>query len=535
MSSRPLRDSVAAASATGYDTGMKDSAKKPLVLMILDGWGVADPAEDNAISQAHTPHWQALCGKGVQTTLATSGEAVGLPDGQMGNSEVGHMNLGAGRIVYQDFTRISRAVKNDELGAIAPLQKAFGGGYRAVHILGLVSPGGVHSHEEHLFAAITEAAKQGAKQIVVHAFLDGRDTPPRSALASLQRLQDVVDAIDGASIATVTGRYFAMDRDQRWDRVERAWRAIVRGDAEYQAGSAVAALEAAYARDEGDEFVAPTVIGSDPAAITADDAVVFVNFRADRARQMTAALAVADFDGFERGDYPIPGCVVTFTEYEAGLPVEIAFAPEALEDIFAEIIADAGLRQLRIAETEKYAHVTFFFNGGREAPFPGEKRRLIPSPKVATYDLQPEMSAPALTDALVSAIESADFDVIICNVANPDMVGHTGDLQAAVKAVEAVDLCLGRVSEAIERVGGELLITADHGNVEDMIDEATGQPQTAHTTNPVPLLFIGRDATLHDGGSLRDIAPTMLALLDIPTPAAMTGRNLVETESAAAA
>jgi 2,3-bisphosphoglycerate-independent phosphoglycerate mutase len=395
-----------------------------------------------------------------------------------------------------------------------------------VHIMGLLSPGGVHSHDDHFIETVKLAAERGASSIAVHIFLDGRDTPPRSAQSSIERMQGLLDGLPGAAIRTVSGRYYAMDRDKRWNRVERAYQAIVSAQSELRSATALEALHEAYARDENDEFVQPTLIGHQ-AGMTDGDSVIFINFRADRARELTMAMVCDPFDGFVRQKIEL-SAFVCMTEYMAGLPVSVAFPTESLPRLFAEELAANGLSQLRIAETEKYAHVTFFFNGGEEQPFPGEERILIPSPNVATYDLQPEMSAPELTRRLVEAIRSGQFDVIICNVANPDMVGHTGSLEAAIKAVEAVDLCLAGVAEAIEEAGGELLITADHGNVEQMKDEISGQSHTAHTTNLVPFLFHGRPASIAGSGSLRDIAPTMLRLLGLGQPAEMTGNPLLE-------
>lgn len=502
--------------------------RKPLVLMILDGWGHREPGPDNAISLGQTPTWDQLWAEAPHSLLETSGEAVGLPEGQMGNSEVGHMNIGAGRIVYQDFTRITRAIEDgnfDENAALCEAIDAARARGGTVHLMGLLSPGGVHSHDEHFHATVALAAGRGAGPIRVHAFLDGRDTPPRSAGPSIEAMEARLAGLDDAAIATVTGRYYAMDRDERWDRVERAWNAIVEGDAEHQAASASAALADAYARDEGDEFVVPTRVG-DYAGMKDGDSVIFINFRADRARELTRAFVEPGFDGFER-TVPDLAAFACMTEYLAGLPVSIAFPPDTLPDLLGEVLAREGLRQLRIAETEKYAHVTFFMNGGQEQPFEGETRTLVPSPRVATYDLQPQMSAPELAQELDKAIRSGDFDVILCNVANPDMVGHTGSLEAATRAVEAVDRVLAVVCEALDATGGELLITADHGNVEQMTDPASGQPHTAHTTNPVPFVFRGRAIEGIEGGSLRDLAPTLLALLDLPQPEAMTGRSLL--------
>lgn len=438
------------------------------------------------------------------------------------------MNIGAGRIVYQEFTRISRAIETGEffdnpvLCESVDRARAKGG---TVHIMGLLSPGGVHSHDEHFQAMVRLAAGRAPGPIRVHAFLDGRDTPPRSATESLQAMGALLDSIEDAEFATLCGRYFAMDRDERWDRVERAWNALVNGRAEYHYENALEALNAAYARGENDEFVSPSVVGNFT-GMQDGDSVIFVNFRADRARELSRAFVEPDFAGFPR-QAPALAAFTGMTEYLAGLPMNVAFAPDTLPDLFGEMVARAGLRQLRIAETEKYAHVTFFMNGGVEKPFAGEERRLIPSPQVATYDLQPQMSAPELTRQLVEAIGSGDFDVILCNVANPDMVGHTGSLAAAISAVEAVDQCLAAVCDALDAVGGELLITADHGNVEQMADIESGQAHTAHTTNPVPFVFRGRDIERIKDGSLQDLAPTMLLLLGIGQPVAMTGKPLL--------
>lgn len=501
----------------------------PLVLMILDGWGQREDAADNAISQATTPWWDQLRKSGCHTTIETSGEFVGLPAGQMGNSEVGHMNIGAGRVVFQDFTRISNAVKTGSFAdnpALLKAIKASESNTSTLHIMGLLSDGGVHSHEEHFLAMVRMAAARGAHEIRVHAFLDGRDTPPRSARASIEKMQSCLDGLRNVSFASVCGRYFAMDRDQRWNRVEKAWQAIVNGSATYRSDNALGALANAYQRDENDEFVSPTVIGS-YAGIKENDAVIFINFRADRARELTQAFTEPGFHGFAC-QQPKLSTFVCMTQYLDGLPTEVAFAPEQLKGLLGEKLSDEGLRQLRIAETEKYAHVTFFFNGGEETPFPGEQRILVPSPDVATYDLQPEMSLEKLSSELDKAIRGGDYDVIICNVANPDMVGHTGSMKAAIAAVEAVDKCLGVVFTAVQSVEGELLITADHGNVEQMEDPQSGQSHTAHTINPVPLVYCGREARAFAGGALKDIAPTMLYLLGISPPTEMTGHSLLE-------
>jgi 2,3-bisphosphoglycerate-independent phosphoglycerate mutase len=538
------------------------------VLLILDGWGHREETADNAIAQARLPNWDALLASSPHTLIHTEGRHVGLPDGQMGNSEVGHMNLGAGRIVYQDLTRIDAAVEdgsfftNPELRAACAAAKANGG---TLHLLGLVSPGGVHSHEAHIAAMLELARREGVAKVAVHAFLDGRDVPPRSARPSLQKLQQACAQAGNAHIASVCGRYYAMDRDQRWDRLRKAWDAIVEGRADHRAADALTALDEAYARGETDEFVAPTVIAPaegepppmadgdavvfmnfradrarqlaaafvDPTVIgeslpMADgDAVVFMNFRADRARQLAAAFVSPAFTGFQ-ARRPALSRFVCLTEYDARLPAPVAFAPDDLRNTLGEVLSDNGMRQLRIAETEKYAHVTFFFSGGREDAYAGETRILVPSPNVATYDLQPEMSCPEVTEKLTAAIRSGDIDVAICNIANPDMVGHSGNLAAAVKAVEAVDIAIGAIVAAVRDTGGAILVTADHGNVEMMRDPVTGQPHTSHTVGPVPLVYVGpRSADLRTGGSLRDIAPTLLDLLGLPKPEEMTGHSLL--------
>ena len=503
---------------------------KPVVLLILDGWGHREEVADNALALACLPNWQNVLATCPHTLIRTEGRFVGLPDGQMGNSEVGHMNLGAGRIVYQDLTRVDAAIEdgsffnNHELNAACADAMRTGG---TLHVMGLLSPGGVHSHEHHIFAMLTLAQRVGVPKVCVHAFLDGRDTPPQSAEASLRALQTHCAALGNTTIASVSGRYFAMDRDKRWDRVLRAWNAIVDADAEYRAPDAITALQQAYARGENDEFVQPTVLeGAMP--MRDGDAVVFMNFRADRARQLTAAFVEPGFDGFS-AQRPQLSRFVCLSEYDAALPAPLAFAPDNLQHTYGELLEAAGKTQLRIAETEKYAHVTFFFSGGREALFAGEQRILIPSPQVATYDLQPEMSCPELTEKLVQAIEGQQFDAIVCNIANPDMVGHSGILAAAIQAAEAVDVAIGKISEAVRNVGGALIITADHGNLEMMRDPITGQPHTAHTVGPVPLVYVGaRNVSLHAGGALRDVAPTLLELLGLPQPAAMTGQSLLQ-------
>lgn len=504
---------------------------KPLVLIILDGFGHSESTEYNAIHSANKPVYQHLLATQPHSLISGSGMDVGLPDGQMGNSEVGHMNLGAGRVVYQDFTRVTKAIRDGEFFQNEVLcnavDKAVAGG-KAVHILGLLSDGGVHSHQEHLVAMVELAAQRGAQKIYLHGFLDGRDTPPRSARTSIELLDSTFARLGKGRIASLIGRYFAMDRDNRWDRVEQAYRLIVEGTSAYQADTAVKGLLAAYARDESDEFVKATSIG--PAVRLEDgDALVFMNFRADRARELTRSFVEPDFKEFQRGRMAHLAAFVMLTQYAATIPAPSAFKQTALTNVLGDYLSKNGKTQLRIAETEKYAHVTFFFSGGREEPFPGEERILIPSPNVATYDLQPEMSAPEVTDRIVEAIENQRFDVIIVNYANGDMVGHTGVFDAAVKAVECLDSCIGRIVTALHKVGGEALITADHGNVEQMEDACTGQAHTAHTCEPVPFIYVGkRPLRLREGGVLADVAPTMLKLLGLPQPAEMTGQSIIE-------
>ena len=515
--------------ASGTDVPASSVRPKPVVLLILDGWGHREDPTDNALAQARLPNWDALVRSAPHTLIHTEGRHVGLPDGQMGNSEVGHMNLGAGRIVYQDLTRIDAAIEdgsffgNEELRAACAAAQNAGG---TLHVMGLLSPGGVHSHESHIFAMLELARQAGVSKVAVHAFLDGRDMPPKSAEASLVKLRDVCGKLGNARVVSVSGRYFAMDRDKRWDRLQRAWDAMVEARSEYVVPGPVEALLQAYERGETDEFVAPTVIeGHTPMAD--GDAVVFMNFRADRARQLTAAFVSPDFDGFQ-ARRPALSRFVCLTEYDAKLPAPVAFGPDDLRNTLGEVLAAHGLKQLRIAETEKYAHVTFFFSGGREEPYEGETRILVPSPKVATYDLQPEMSCPEVTERLTAAIRSGEIDVAICNIANPDMVGHTGDIAAAVKAAEAVDVAIGAIAQAVRDTGGALLVTADHGNLEMMRDPATGQPHTAHTVGPVPFVYLGpRAAALRSGGALSDVAPTILDLLGLPQPAEMSGTSLL--------
>ena len=504
------------------------------MLLILDGWGYSEMPQNNAIAAANTPVWDKLWTQYPTTLIRTSGAAVGLPADQMGNSEVGHLNLGAGRVVYQEFTRVSRAIKTGSFFSNQTLTDAVGKAVetgKAIHILGLLSPGGVHSHEEHIHAMVKLAAQEGASKVYLHAFTDGRDTPPRSAMSSIQAMEDVFKGLKGCRFASIIGRYYAMDRDHRWPRIQAAYDLITRGVAQFQAADAETALNMAYARDEGDEFVKATAIvpqGTQPVQVEDGDVVIFMNFRSDRARQITRPFIEPDFDGFERAARPVLGSFVSLTEYNSEFDVPVAYPAERLKNVFGEYIAAQGLRQLRLAETEKYAHVTFFFNGGREVPFEGEDRILVKSPMVATYDLQPEMSAPEVTDNLVAAIEGGIYDVIICNYANPDMVGHTGKFDAAVRAIEAIDAALERICTALKKAGGEMLITADHGNAEMMISSETGQVHTAHTTNKVPLVYIGRQAQIAENGALSDIAPSMLYLLNMEIPPDMTGTPLID-------
>jgi 2,3-bisphosphoglycerate-independent phosphoglycerate mutase len=503
---------------------------KPFVLIIMDGWGYSEDPEHNAIYHANTPHWDEIFKSNPQTFISGSGMDVGLPQGQMGNSEVGHLNLGAGRVVYQEFTRISKSIQDGDFYSNQALSNSVQHAIDndgSVHLMGLLSPGGVHSHESHFDAMIELAKKQGAKKIYVHAFLDGRDTPPRSAAESIERLENKIAAIEGAKIATIVGRYYAMDRDQRWERIQSAYNMLVNADAEFHYSTALEALEAAYARDENDEFVKPTIIG-EPIQIIDGDAVIFMNFRADRARQLSRAFVDDNFGSFARAEKKQVH-FVCLTQYAASIKAHVAYPPVALDNVLGEYLQDQGKTQLRIAETEKYAHVTFFFNGGREEAFRNEERILISSPNVATYDLQPEMSAPELTERLIESIESQAYDVIICNYANPDMVGHTGNFPAAVKAVEALDSCIGQVVSSLRKVGGEAIITADHGNVEKMFNNSTGQRHTAHTSNVVPFVYVGRAAeVIKTDGVLSDVAPTMLNLLGLEIPAEMSGKPIFQ-------
>jgi 2,3-bisphosphoglycerate-independent phosphoglycerate mutase len=507
------------------------SRPRPLVLCILDGWGERQAAPDNAIEMAQLPVWHRLRARWPHSRLEASEHYVGLPDGQMGNSEVGHTNIGAGRLVWQDLPKIDAAIAAGRIAGLPAMRdflasmKQSGG---TVHVLGLLSPGGVHSHQDQIAALARIVADAGVK-VAVHAFLDGRDTPPKSAAGYLSKFMQDVAGIAGIAIVTVSGRYYAMDRDKRWDRVEKAYRAIAEGAGE-SAPDPLAAVEAAYARGESDEFVRPTVIAG-YRGMRDGDGLLFANFRADRMRETAAALLDPAFAGFARAHLLVFAAALGLVEYSSELNhfLKTLFPPEDLADTFGEVVAKAGLSQLRIAETEKYAHVTFFFNGGRETVFPGEERILVPSPKVATYDLQPEMSAPEVTDRVVAAIRSGRFDVIVMNYANADMVGHTGRLDAAITAVETVDACLGRLAQAVEATGGTLVITADHGNAEMMRDPTTGEPHTAHTLDPVPFIIVNPPAAIRrlEDGRLADVAPTLLDLLDLAKPAAMTGHSLI--------
>lgn len=514
---------------------------RPTVLIVLDGWGYSESPQGNAIAQARKPFWDKLWAEAPHALIGGSGEDVGLPHGQMGNSEVGHLNLGAGRVVYQEYTRVSRALRtgdfftNPALAEAVELARTTG---KAVHILGLLSPGGVHSHEDHIHA-MAELAVKGGARVYMHAFLDGRDTPPRSAAQSLQRMEDKFRALGSGRIASLVGRFYAMDRDNRWARVEAAYALIADGKAAFQAVDPLSGLEQAYARDESDEFVQPTAIappGEAPVRVEDGDVVVFMNYRADRARELTRAFIDSEFDGFVRSRPTRPARFVTLTEYHADFDVPVAYPAERPANVLGAYLADRGLRQLRIAETEKYAHVTFFFNGGVEQPFEREDRILVPSPTdVTTYDQKPEMSAPEVTARLVDAIDSGKYDFIVCNYANPDMVGHTGNLPATIAAIETLDRCLEQVVTALRRVGGEALITADHGNAEQLSNAQTGQKHTAHTLNPVPLLYVGTRSfrMTTQTGALSDIAPTLLTMMGLEIPAEMNGQPLLALQTAA--
>ena len=509
-------------------------AKKPYVLLIMDGFGLNDNPKANAVAQANTPVLDGLVKQYPFVKGAASGLAVGLPDGQMGNSEVGHMNMGAGRIVYQELTRITKSIedgdffKNEEL--VGAFENARKNG-KSVHLWGLLSDGGVHSHNTHLYALLEMAKRQGVENVYVHCFLDGRDTSPTAGKDYIAELEEKMKEIGVGKIATISGRYYAMDRDNRWDRIEKAYRALTKGEGN-EAAYAKEAIEASYAADKADEFVMPCVIkenGKPVATVQDGDSVIFFNFRPDRAREMTRVFCADEFDGFDRGER-VKTDYVCFVQYDDTLPnTKIAFKKEELSNTFGQFLADHGMTQARIAETEKYAHVTFFFNGGVEEPNKGEDRILVKSPKVATYDLQPEMSAPEVCDKLCAAIRSGDYDVIIINFANPDMVGHTGVLPAAIKAVETVDTCVGKAVEALKEMDGVMFICADHGNCEQEINYETGEPLTSHTTNPVPFILVNADPSygLREGGKLCDIVPTLIELMGMDKPAEMTGQSLL--------
>lgn len=503
------------------------NAITPVLLLILDGFGHREEGEDNAILHANTPNWDALRARNPYSVLDASEHAVGLPGGQFGNSEVGHLNIGAGRVVQQDISRIDTDIEQGCFANNPVIADALNRAKASrLHVFGLLSDGGVHSHENHIHALLRAAQAAGVGEVCLHAFLDGRDTPPRSAQTYLQRLDSVLAECPNARLVSVCGRFWAMDRDKRWERVQTAYQLVVDGEGEFHADTGLAALAAAYARDENDEFVKPTAIGA-PCRIDDGDVVLFMNFRADRARELSSALTDPAFDGFAARQ-PKLALFASVTSYGEAYSHPVAYPPQTLKNGLGEYLAGLGLKQLRIAETEKYPHVTYFFNGGEEQVYPGEDRILVQSPKVATYDLQPEMSAPEVADKIVQAIASGQYQAIICNFANGDMVGHTGNFPAAVKAIEALDACVGRCVEAMRAAGGEVLITADHGNAEQMFDHGHDQPHTQHTLNLVPLLYVGRAAQLQSGGALRDIAPTLLAMMGLPQPAEMTGRSLIQ-------
>ncbi len=506
--------------------------KKVTMLMILDGFGKNVNTDGNAVEIANTPNIDELMKKNPTTTVYTSGLQVGLPEGQMGNSEVGHTNIGAGRIVYQELTRITKSIEDGDFFSNQELCEAIENCKKnnsKLHIMGLLSDGGVHSHIRHLFAVLELAKRKGFEDVYVHCFLDGRDTPPASAENYILKLEEKMKEKGVGKIATISGRFYAMDRDKRWERIKKAYYAMVNGEG-IKATSAEMAIEASYQKEVFDEFVEPTVIhsGDKPVAKIEDkDSVVFFNFRPDRAREITRTIVDKEFKEFETKNMDL--YFVCFTQYDETMPnVKVAFKPTELANTFGEYISNKGLTQLRIAETEKYAHVTFFFNGGNEKQYEGEDRILVPSPKVETYDLKPEMSAYEVTEKVVEQIENRKYDAIILNFANPDMVGHTGSLEAAVKAIETVDECVGKIVKALEKVDGVVLITADHGNAEQMIDYKTGEPHTAHTVNPVPLILVGMEDVKLKEGKLADIAPTMLDIMGLQKPEEMTGETLIE-------
>lgn len=506
-------------------------ANTPMVLIILDGWGYSENQQYNAIAEAKTPHWDRWWATQPHLLLDCSGSSVGLPDAQMGNSEVGHMHIGAGRRIPQDFTRINEAIASGEFfntPLIIQTIQSLKASHHSLHLMGLLSPGGVHSHEHHLFALLKLCHQLDFRQVCLHLFLDGRDTPPKSAQQSLARLEAELKSYPVGKIVSIAGRYYAMDRDQRWERIQPVYQMMTEAVCESHFKTAEEAIDHFYQEGINDEFIPPSIIGQGQ-AIAEGDALFFFNFRADRARQLTQVFLQDSFTGFERCKRPRLSTFISMTGYDKNLPTQAAFPSMDLKNTLGEVFAKQGLSQLRIAETEKYAHVTFFFNGGSEQVFPAEERILIPSPKVATYDLQPEMSAPELTRTLIKAIEEARYQVIICNFANADMVGHTGNFAATVKAIETLDTCLGEIAAAVDSQGGCIFVTADHGNAEQMYNEHSHQIQTAHTTEPVPLLFIGQGWHFKaQKGSLVDIAPTLLAVLGIDTPKEMTGHNLME-------
>jgi len=504
--------------------------------MILDGFGYAESGESNAINAANTPTWDRLWATQPKALLDCSGYAVGLPDRQMGNSEVGHLHLGAGRLLSQTFTQLNNEVNSGEFkknAVLCDLVKDVNENDKALHVIGLLSPGGVHSHENHIQAMLEMAAEKGVKKLYLHAILDGRDTPPKSAQASLEKMDSLFESLGVGKTVSLVGRFYAMDRDNRWERVQLAYDLFTQGQADYSASSAVSGLLSSYEREQTDEFVLPISIhpeGREAVQIEDGDSVIFMNFRSDRTRELTRAFTETSFNEFERKVVPLLSEFVCLTKYHEDFDLPVAYPPIEVKNGFGEVLAKNGLKQLRIAETEKYAHVTFFFNGGDDAPNKGEDRILIPSPNVKTYDLQPEMSAPELTDKLVEAVLSEKYDAIITNYANCDMVGHTGNFDAAVKAVETIDVCIAKVLEALEQVDGEVFITADHGNAEQMTDPASGQTHTAHTTNPVPFVYVGRSASLDVTGDLSDVAPTLLAAMGLSPSTEMSGHSLLHLE-----
>jgi len=517
---------------------------RPMILIILDGWGYSEDTVYNAIHSAHKPNWDRLWLEAPHTLIDASGTAVGLPGRQMGNSEVGHMNIGSGRLVDQEFSRIMRAIEDGSFYENRILTEAFKKAKvnnKAVHILGLLSPGGVHSHQDHIFALMELASRCEVDTVYIHAFLDGRDTPPKSAEEYLHETQLKMNELGIGKFASIIGRYYAMDRNKNWDRTRIAYDLISQGKSDYRSDDVFIAVDMAYARGETDEFIKPTAItraGEPPVKVDDGDVIVFANYRADRARQLARAFTKPDFKSFPRERIPKLGAFISLTEYKANYEFPVAFPPAHHKNVFGEYIAELGLRQLRIAETEKYAHVTFFFNGGEEQVFEGEDRILVPSPHVLTYDQKPEMSANEITDKLIEAIQSDKYDAIICNYANADMVGHTGNFQATIRAIQTIDRCLGRVIEATRKKGGELIITADHGNAEQMRgytpEKVRSQAHTAHTSNLVPLIYVGRPAELtHDEGILSDVAPTMLYLMGLDVPEEMTGDPLLKLEDEA--